>query len=110
MSPEGPARPLGGHRLRARLARPGRAGSRGVRAVNPEDLVVHLARFARALREHGIAVGLSDEVDAVAALTLVDVSDRAEVRRALLTALKIRPRDRAGFDELFATFWAAEEP
>ena len=77
--------------------------------MNPEDLVVHLARFARALRERGIAVGLSDEVDAVAALTVVDVSDRAEVRHALLTALKIRQRDRAGFDELFATFWAAEE-
>ncbi|HSD80947.1 MAG TPA: hypothetical protein VLB47_09805, partial [Solirubrobacteraceae bacterium] len=49
-------------------------------------------------------------MDAIAALTFVGLSDRAEVRRALLTALKIRPRDRAGFDELFARFWAAENP
>lgn len=75
-----------------------------------EDLVVQLARFARELRSRGISAGLSDEVDAVAALTLVDLSDRAEVRRALSTALKIRPRDRVGFEELFARFWAAETP
>ncbi|HEU5248347.1 MAG TPA: VWA domain-containing protein, partial [Thermoanaerobaculia bacterium] len=78
--------------------------------MSGEDLVVQLARFAWELRERGIATGLADEVDAVAALTFVDLSDRAEVRRALLTALKIRPRDRAGFDELFARFWAAESP
>jgi uncharacterized protein len=73
-----------------------------------EDLVVHVAAFARELRERGIAAGLSDEVDAVAALTLVDLSDRAEVHRALSTALKIRRRDRAVFDELFERLWGAE--
>jgi uncharacterized protein with von Willebrand factor type A (vWA) domain len=73
-----------------------------------EDLVVHVARFARELRERGIAAGLSDEVDAVATLTLVDLSDRAEVHRALSVALKIRRRDRAGFDELFERLWGAE--
>jgi uncharacterized protein with von Willebrand factor type A (vWA) domain len=76
--------------------------------VSDGDFVVHLALFARALRERGIAVGLSDEVDGLTALTHVDVSDRAEVHRALLTALKIRRRDREGFDELFERFWAAE--
>jgi uncharacterized protein with von Willebrand factor type A (vWA) domain len=75
-----------------------------------EDLVVQVARFARELRERGVAAGLADEVDAVEALTVVDLSDRAEVRRALLTALKVRPRDRAVFDELFARLWAAEPP
>jgi uncharacterized protein with von Willebrand factor type A (vWA) domain len=73
-----------------------------------EDIVAHVARFARALRERGIPAGLSDEVDAVAALTLVDLSDRPEVHRALSAALKIRRRDRAAFDELFARFWGAE--
>ncbi|HSE62867.1 MAG TPA: hypothetical protein VLG15_04580, partial [Thermoanaerobaculia bacterium] len=75
-----------------------------------DDLVAHVARFARELRERGITAGLADEVDAVAALTLVDVSDRAEVHRALSAALKIRRRDRAVFDELFARLWAAEAP
>ena len=75
-----------------------------------DDLVAHVARFARELRERGMTAGLADEVDAVGALTLVDVSDRAEVHRALVAALKIRRRDRAVFDELFARLWAAQAP
>jgi uncharacterized protein with von Willebrand factor type A (vWA) domain len=76
----------------------------------PRDLVVHLARFARALREAGVAVTLSDEADGLAALTLIDLGDRDEVRRALRTALKIRPRDAAAFEEIFARLWSAPAP
>jgi uncharacterized protein len=75
--------------------------------VRSADLIAHLARFAGALRERGVRVSLSDEVDAAAALLLVDLSDRAEVRRALRIALKIRPRDAKAFDELFELLWAA---
>ena len=74
------------------------------------ELVSHLARFARALRGRGVALTLSDEADALEALTLIDLGDRSEVRRALRTALKIRPRDAAAFDELFALLWGAREP
>lgn len=73
------------------------------------DLVLHLARFASALRGRGVAVSLSDEADGLAALTLIDLGDRDEVRRALRTALKIRPRDVATFEELFAALWSAQE-
>jgi hypothetical protein len=73
------------------------------------DLVTHVARFAGALRERGIRVGLSDEVDGVSALTLVDVSDRGEVLRALRAALKIRRRDRAAFDALFERLWSGKD-
>ncbi|MGH9316997.1 MAG: vWA domain-containing protein [Thermoanaerobaculia bacterium] len=76
--------------------------------MSEDDLVVHLARFAGALRERGIPVGLSDEVDGVSALTLVDLSDRGEVERALRTALKIRRRDWEAFDELFRRFWGSQ--
>jgi uncharacterized protein with von Willebrand factor type A (vWA) domain len=76
----------------------------------PADLVAHLARFARALRERSVAVSLSDEADGLAALTLVDLGDRDEVRRALRAALKVRPRDLAAFEELFARLWSAREP
>jgi uncharacterized protein with von Willebrand factor type A (vWA) domain len=72
------------------------------------SLVSHVARFGRALRERGAAVSLSDEADGLAVLTLVDVSDRDEVRRALRTAFKIRPRDSQAFEELFARLWSAE--
>ncbi|MEA2692822.1 MAG: uncharacterized protein QOJ16_2209 [Acidobacteriota bacterium] len=77
-------------------------------------LVPHLARFGRALRERGVGVSLSDEADGLTALTLVDLGDRDEVRRALRVALKIRPRDVAAFEEVFARLWragrAGEEP
>lgn len=73
------------------------------------DLIFHLARFARALRERGVAASLSDEADGLAALTLVDLGDRDEVRLALRTALKIRPRDAAVFEELFAQLWSVNE-
>jgi hypothetical protein len=71
------------------------------------DLVGHLARFAGALRERGIRAGLSDEVDALTALALVDLSDRAEVRTALKIALKIRTGDAAAFDALFESWWSS---
>ena len=71
-----------------------------------DDLVVHLARFAGALREHGVAAGIGDEIDATNALTLIDLFDRDEVRRAFLVAFKIRPRDRAAFDATFDAFWS----
>jgi uncharacterized protein len=80
-----------------------------VSAVAGRDLVVHLARFAGALRERGIRVGLHDEIDASAALALVDLADRAEVRRTLLTTLKIRRRDWAAFDQLFDRLWSTSD-
>jgi len=73
--------------------------------LSERDLVVHLARFAGALRAGGVRVSLSDEIDGAIALTLVDLLDRDEVRRALLVSLRIRPRDRATFEELFHRFW-----
>jgi uncharacterized protein with von Willebrand factor type A (vWA) domain len=73
-------------------------------------VIVHLARFGGALRQRGVAVGIGDEADAARALALIDLADRAEVRRALLIALKIRPRDREAFDDLFARHWTLEEP
>jgi uncharacterized protein len=73
------------------------------------SLVLHLARFGRALRQRGVRISLSDEADGLAALALVDVGDRDEVRRALRTTLKIGPRDAAVFEELFARLWRSQE-
>ena len=78
-----------------------------------DDLIVHLARFGAVLRAHRIGVGIGDEIDAARALTLIDLFDRAEVRRAFRIAFKIRPRDDAQFDALFDSFWTvtrAEAP
>lgn len=75
--------------------------------MTPRDLVHHLAEFAGALRQRGVGVSLSDEADALAALVLVDLGDREEVRLALRSALKIRPRDAAAFEALFVEWWRA---
>jgi uncharacterized protein with von Willebrand factor type A (vWA) domain len=74
-----------------------------------DDAIVHLARFAAALRSRGVSIGVGDEVDAIRALTLVDVADSNEVRRALLVALKIRARDRAIFADVFDRSWSAAD-
>jgi uncharacterized protein len=68
-------------------------------------LVAQLARFAGALRARGFRVGLSEEIDAAAALVLVDLLDRAEVHRTLRIALRL-PRDAWDtFDRLFEEYW-----
>jgi hypothetical protein len=64
-----------------------------------------LARFAGALREHTIRVGLGDELDAARALTLVDLLDRQEVREGLRIAFKVQHEAWATFDRLFEAHW-----
>jgi uncharacterized protein with von Willebrand factor type A (vWA) domain len=65
-----------------------------------------IARLGRALRDAGVGVSLTDEIDAVRALSLVDVADIDEVRRALRIALKI-PRDSWDlFDRYLLAIWA----
>ncbi|HYR46113.1 MAG TPA: hypothetical protein VER78_03835, partial [Thermoanaerobaculia bacterium] len=71
------------------------------------SLSARLAAFGGALRERGVPVVLSDEADALAALPLIDIFDRAEFKRALRVSLKIRQRDTEAFDGLFELFWSA---
>lgn len=74
------------------------------------DLLHHLARFSGALRQRGVEVGLSDEIEAGRAMTLVDLPDRTEVYWALRSTLRIRPRDRETFDRLFELYWGRGDP
>jgi uncharacterized protein with von Willebrand factor type A (vWA) domain len=70
-----------------------------------QGLTGQLARFAGALRGEGVRVGIADEIDAGAALVLVDLLDRPEVHRALRIAFKV-PRDAwSTFDTLFDECW-----
>ena len=77
------------------------------RRVSERDLVRHLAGFCGALRAERLPVGLSDEITGATAMTLIDLGDRLELRRALLAALRIAPPDRAVFDALFTRWWSA---
>ena len=77
--------------------------------MHDRDVVERLARFAGRLRERGVGVCVSDEIDGAATLLLVDLGDRDEVRYALRVALKVRRSDWDTFDELLRDFWAAED-
>jgi uncharacterized protein with von Willebrand factor type A (vWA) domain len=68
-------------------------------------MLAQLARFAAALRAGGARVALGDEVDAAAALALVDLLDRGEVHRALRIALKLPPEAWELYDRLFEEYW-----
>lgn len=74
------------------------------------DLVVHLARFAGELREAGVPVTPGDEIDGAAALGLVDIGDREEVRLGLRTSLKIERRAWKVFDAVFERCWRLGSP
>ena len=69
------------------------------------DLLGALARLGAALRDDGVRVAIGDEIDAARALVRIDVADPAELRRALLCTLRVRPRDRAAFDRAFERTW-----
>jgi len=71
----------------------------------PQGFAAHLAKFAGAMRAHGIRVGVGDEIDAATALTFVDMLDRAEVHRGLRIALKVPHEAWATFDRLFDAHW-----
>ena len=68
-------------------------------------IVAHLAAFSGVMRQHGIRVGLSDEIDAAEALGRLDLLDRAEVRRGLRIALKVPHDVWAEFTRLFEEHW-----
>lgn len=76
----------------------------------PRDLPAATVRFCRALRERGIAVTPAESVDAVRALEVVDLADRAEVYLALRAVLVGRVEEHAAFDAAFAAFWGVSEP
>ncbi len=71
----------------------------------PTDLLTATVRFCRLLRARGLAVTPAESRDALRALEVVDLGDRAEVRRALRTVLVTRPEDFAAFDDAFDAFW-----
>lgn len=70
-----------------------------------QGILGQLARFAAALRACDMRIGLSDEVDAASALALVDLTDRAEVHRALRIAFKVPREAWDAFDRLFGEYW-----
>ena len=76
-------------------------------AMRPQyDLVSHVIRFCRSLREYALLVGPSETADAVQSLSLVDIMDRDQVYWAFRSILVSRADEIAAFDDCFHRFWA----
>jgi len=74
-----------------------------------ERLVESLLAFIRVLRHLGLGVTPAETVDALTALTLVDLSDRGAVRAALHATLVKTEGQSALFDGAFEAFFAPPE-
>ncbi|HEX5497378.1 MAG TPA: VWA domain-containing protein [Mycobacteriales bacterium] len=61
--------------------------------------------FVGALREAGLPVGVSENLDAVRAFGAVDLLDREQLRAGLAATLVKRPVYRPTFDTLFDLWW-----
>ncbi|SOY55190.1 vWA domain-containing protein [Cupriavidus taiwanensis] len=81
----------------------------GARSRGPQGGLPVLARnvthFMRLLRDGGFALSPAHAVDALAALRLVDIGQRDEVRAALAALVLSGPDQRPLFDAAFDLFW-----
>ncbi len=81
----------------------------GARSGDPQAGLPVLARnvthFMRLLRDGGFALSPAHAVDALAALRLVDIGQRDEVRAALAALVLSGPDQRPLFDAAFDLFW-----
>jgi len=73
----------------------------------PHGIPGHLVGFVCALREHGIAVGPSETVDAGQVLTVLGLGDREVLREGLACAVLRRPDHRGTYDALFDLWFPA---
>ena len=73
----------------------------------PYGLPGHLVGFVEALRAQGIAVGPSETVDAGQVLSVLDLTDREEVREGLACAVLRRADHRQTYDAMFDLWWPA---
>lgn len=64
-----------------------------------------LIGFVGALREHGIRVGPGETVDAAAAVDVLGLADREQLRAALAATVLRRQGERATFDGLFDLYF-----
>lgn len=70
------------------------------------DLISHLTRFCRVLRDRGLLIGPGEIGDAVRAVSLVDMMAEGRVYWTLRTLLVSRHEQLPTFDALFARFWS----
>ena len=76
--------------------------------MRDRDPVGFVTSFSRALRDRGISTTPASSIDAIRALSAVDVTDKGDVYLALRSVLAIRRQDFALFDRLFEDWWGSQ--
>ena len=77
-------------------------------ATRPTNLPDAVGGFVGELRDAGVGVSLVAAVDAMTALTHVDIGDRTQFRSALSATLLQRADERPTFDAVFDRYFQAE--
>jgi uncharacterized protein len=72
-------------------------------------LEINVVRFIHLLRHVGVRIGSGEVIDALNALTFLDLSDRAVVKAGLKATLVKRPGEAAAFERAFSLFFAPPE-
>src|SRR3972149_4673584 len=72
---------------------------------NSRDLMTATLAFGRMLRGAGLQVTVSELMDAVRALEVVDLMDRSDVYLGLRAVLVTRREELPAFDRCFDAFW-----
>ena len=72
------------------------------------DLITHVTRFCRVLRDYGLLVGPQEAADAIRAVGAVELMERGRVYWTLRAVLVSRRDELPVFDELFERLWTFE--
>ena len=72
------------------------------------DPVAFITAFSRALRGRGLPATAASSIDAVRALSAVDITDRDDVYFALRSVFTTRRQDFDLFDEVFEAWWGLD--
>jgi uncharacterized protein len=75
----------------------------------PAGLPGRVLDLAHALREAGVPVAVSDDLDAMRALAAVDLLQRSQLREALASTMVKSPGHRVAFDTLFDLHFPARD-
>jgi uncharacterized protein with von Willebrand factor type A (vWA) domain len=75
--------------------------------MRDRDPVAFVTSFGRALRDRGLPTTPASSIDAIRALSVVDVTDRDDVYFALRSVLATRRQDFPLFDRLFDEWWGS---
>ena len=85
------------------------AAVNSVSSARGKGTLPNLMAFARALKQLGVKVSLSQVLDASRSVELVDIAEKADFRALLRANMISQKEDFPVFDMLFDSFWREHE-